>query len=97
MYILGVADVAEDPDLPSVLRDVGLAFELCKQLLSFQEFGAFLQHAGAGVHVGVQHDSARSAIDDHLSACIFGLELIAHADNRGDAHRAGQDRRVARA
>ena len=95
VHVLGVADVAVDADLLAVLRLVGQALELVEQLLALDELGALGHEALTGGIVGVDDHVAGAAVDDDGAALILGLELIAHADDGGDAHGAGEDGGVA--
>ncbi len=96
-HVLGRADVAVDTHALAVERLIGLSLELLEHLAKLDLLGALLHQTLAGRLVGIEHNVAGAAVHDHLAALILGLELVAHADDGGNAHRAGQDGGVARA
>ena len=95
MHILGIADVAVDTHGFAVLCLVGQALELVEKLLALQKLRALCHQAVTGGLVGVDDHIAGAAVHNDLTPFILGLELVAHADDGGDAHGAGQDRGVA--
>ena len=96
MHILWRADVAVDADGLAVLRYVGLALERFQQALQAQLLVALFQQAVTGVVVGVDDQRTGAAVRDGGAALQLGLERVAHADDSGNAQRAGQNGRVAR-
>ena len=96
MHILRRADVAVDADGLAVLRYVGLALERFQQALQAQLLVALFQQAVTGVVVGVDDQRTGAAVRDGGAALQLGLERVAHADDGGNAQRAGQNGRVAR-
>ena len=95
--ILGRADVAVDADGLAVLRHIGLTLQRFQQTLEAQLLIALFHQAVAGVVIGVDDERAGAAVRNGGAALILGLERIAHADDGGDTHCAGQNGGVARA
>ena len=93
--VLGRADVAVDADGLAVLGHVGLALQGLQQALQALLLLTLLQQAVAGVVIGVDDQCAGAAVGDGLAAFVLRLEGVAHADDGGDAHGAGQDGGVA--
>ena len=89
------ADVAVDPDRLAVLRLVRLTLQLLEQLPHLLLLFHLPEQAAARVLIRVDHNVARAAVDDDLPAFIFRFQLVADADNGRNAHRPGQDRRMA--
>ena len=93
--ILGRADVAVDADGLAVLRHIGLPLQRFQQALEAQLLIALFHQAVAGVVIGVDDKRTGAAVRNSGAALILGLERIAHADDGGNTHCAGQNGGVA--
>ena len=95
MHVVRRADVAVDAHVLAVPGHVGQALELLEQGLEAELLLPLGHEVGGGGLVGIDDHVAGGAVHDDRPALILGLELIAHADDGGDAHGAGQDGGVA--
>ena len=95
MYVVRGANVAVNADALAILGHIGLAFQGLQQALQAQLLFPLFQQVITGHIVRVDHHIAGSAVNNAGAALILRLQGIAHANNGGNAHSAGQNGRVA--